>query len=108
MTHSAIQTKIIASPAWSGRDPVDLSRSSGDPSYPKLEYKKYIANEKITELIGATTKFDQCDASVHSRLAHSGETSHSGLPDLAPFADSKMPILVWVSVGILGSFPGPL
>ncbi|KAF9446561.1 alpha/beta-hydrolase [Macrolepiota fuliginosa MF-IS2] len=88
-------SRHVLSPAVGSRSDTDLSRSNTDPPFPPPYYLQYIRSPVVAAKIGATSKYDQCSTSVKSGFIASGDSSRSGLGDLAQIADARYPVLIW-------------
>ncbi|KAF9005082.1 alpha/beta-hydrolase [Cyathus striatus] len=81
--------------AIDGRDSDDL-RQNTSASFPPTFYLKYIRTQEVMDAIGARNSFDQCSDDVRVAFGDAGEYGRSNLPVLAPLANNRFPILIWV------------
>ncbi|KAF8989272.1 Alpha/Beta hydrolase protein [Cyathus striatus] len=82
-------------PAVGNRDDEDL-RQPSNSSFPPTHYLKYVRSGNVVNTVGTRVRYDQCSDEIRAAFATSGEFGRSNLPVLAPLANAKFPILIWV------------
>lgn len=86
-------------PTAKHRDPSALFQERSDPhndNIPSFSYLSYVRSDEVVQLIGADTRYDQCNHKVKDGFGESGEAGKSFLPQLGKLADAGMPLLIWV------------
>ena len=89
-------------PAVGDRDSDDLRQNASTPNpFPPEFYLDFLANQTILQKIGAQAQYSECSNRVDAEFSRTGDDARTLLPPLAALANSRLKILIWVSVAFL-------